>query len=63
MDACQLVSDHIHALKGSPNTYGSWTFNRKSSKHAPNLYTLCVPDPSEIEAVAETLRTGGNYKD
>ena len=66
MASCEAVATHIHSLRGIPpeahGLRGIWRSNRKAEKGEPVVVTLCVPDSSEVDAVAEPLRAADRYK-
>ena len=41
---------------------GVWRTNRRYEEYEPIVVTLCVPDASEIDAVAEPLKAADRYK-
>ena len=66
MASCEAVATHIHSLRGTPpeadGLRGIWRTNAKATKFQPHVWTLCIPDDSEIEAVAEPLKAADRYR-
>ena len=66
MASCEAVATQIHSLRGIPpeanGLRGIWRSNRKAHEVEPEVITLCVPDASEIDAVAEPLKAAGRYR-
>ena len=66
MASCEAVATHIHSLRGTPpeadGLRGIWRTNAKATKFQPHVWTLCIPDGNEIEAVAEPLKAADRYR-
>ncbi len=66
MASCEAIATHIHSLRGIPpeenGLRGIWRSNWKANKSEPLVVTLCIPDVSEIEAVAEPLKAADRYR-
>ena len=66
MEACEAVATHIHSLREiqphAKKLPGTWTSNSTMYRVEPTIFTVCIPDAKEIEAIAGPLRDAGIYR-
>lgn len=70
MAACEAVAEHIARVRTPSNSTtsevpGAWKFSFSRAgtyRHEPLVSMLCVPGPSEMEAVKKGLNEKGWYR-